>query len=127
MGDEDLIEVLRHGVPAFGLHEDNSTELFDIEAANEVMTEAADRIEALQADVAELEGWKAAEDAHHHALKARIAQLEAELAAAREAMALVARNVDWVPHPHCSEVDDALRALAPKLTAKIEEIRNGQG
>ena len=61
MGEEELIEVLRHGVPAFGLHEDNSTELFDIEAANEVMTEAADRIESQSARIAQLEAELAAE------------------------------------------------------------------
>jgi hypothetical protein len=61
------------------------------------------------------------------AMQARLVETLAVLEQAWEAMALVARNVDWMPHPHCSEVDDALRALAPKLTAKIEEMRNGQG
>jgi hypothetical protein len=35
-----------------------------------LLAEAADRIE-------ELEGWKAAEEAHHHLLKRRIEELEA--------------------------------------------------
>jgi hypothetical protein len=37
----DLLEQLDRGVPALGLHEDNSTELFDIDAANDTMAEAA--------------------------------------------------------------------------------------
>ena len=39
-------------------------------APDPLLAEAADRI-------AELESWKAAEEAHHHLLKRRIAELEA--------------------------------------------------
>ena len=41
------------------------------------VTEAADALEAQAARIAELESWKAAEDAHHHMLLSRIAALEA--------------------------------------------------
>lgn len=51
----------------------------------EVAEEAADAIEAQSARIAELESWKAAEDAHHHMLLSRISALVGELAAAREA------------------------------------------
>lgn len=49
----DLIARLRNGVPALGLHEDNSTELFDVEAANEVMCGAADALQALHVTASE--------------------------------------------------------------------------
>jgi hypothetical protein len=39
--------------------------------------QAADALEALASRIAELEDWKAAEDAHHHMLLSRIAALEA--------------------------------------------------
>jgi hypothetical protein len=42
----------------------------------EVAEEAANAIEAQSARIAELESWKAAEDAHHHMLLSRIAALE---------------------------------------------------
>jgi len=45
--------------------------------------QAADALEAQAARIAELESWKAAEDAHHHMLLSRIAALEADLAKAR--------------------------------------------
>ena len=45
---EDLVERLNNGVPAIGLHEDNNTELFDIEAADETMFEAAAILTALR-------------------------------------------------------------------------------
>ena len=35
------------------------------------------QISELKDRIAELEGWKAAEEAHHHLLKRRIAELEA--------------------------------------------------
>jgi hypothetical protein len=46
----------------------------------------------------------------------------------REAVALcalVAKNTDWMPYPHCSEVDDAVRALSPKLADFL--ARHGGG
>lgn len=52
---DDLVEQLKAGVPEVGLHEDNNTELFDVEAANETMAEAAATITALRQRVAELE------------------------------------------------------------------------
>ena len=45
---------------------------------------------------------------------------------ARVFLALVAGNVDWMPHPHCSDVEDALRSLAPRLTAAIAKIEGEQ-
>jgi hypothetical protein len=45
---------------------------------------------------------------------------------ARVFLALVAGNVDWMPHPHCSNVDDALRSLEPRLTAAIAKIERQQ-
>jgi hypothetical protein len=47
-------------------------------------------IEALQADVAELESWKVAEDAHHHMLLAEIRHLMNELQAHKDALAQAA-------------------------------------
>ena len=43
---DELIERLRAGVVQCGLHEDNNTELFDIEDANEAMFEAAQALAA---------------------------------------------------------------------------------
>jgi len=43
---DELIEKLRAGVVQCGLHEDNNTELFDIEDANEAMFEAAQALAA---------------------------------------------------------------------------------
>jgi hypothetical protein len=45
---------------------------------------------------------------------------------ARVFLALVAGNVDWMPHPHCSDVEDALRSLEPRLTAAIAKIEGEQ-
>lgn len=45
-----LIESLKEGVPVIGLHSDNETELYDIEAADETMFEAAAALEELQAE-----------------------------------------------------------------------------
>ena len=74
MSNEELIAILRHGQGQ------------DWDCPIDARIKAADRIEALQTQVAELESWKAAEDAHHHALRAQVAQLEAELAGAREGL-----------------------------------------
>jgi hypothetical protein len=45
---------------------------------------------------------------------------------ARVFLALVAGNVNWMPHPHCSNVEDALRSLAPRLTDAIAKIEGDQ-
>jgi hypothetical protein len=45
---------------------------------------------------------------------------------ARVFLTLVAGNVDWMPHPHCSNVDDALRSLEPRLAAAIAKIEGKQ-
>lgn len=45
---DELIEALRAGVPSCGLHEDNNTELFSIDDADETMAEAADTISRLR-------------------------------------------------------------------------------
>lgn len=47
------------------------------------------------------------------ALAAKEAELAAERAKVeklREALALCAKNVDWMPYPNCVQVDDAIRA-----------------
>lgn len=43
----ELLARLYDGVPVIGMHEDNSTELFDVGGADETMHEAAALIEAL--------------------------------------------------------------------------------
>lgn len=48
---DDLLERLNRGVVATGLHDDNNTELFDVEGANDAMHEAAQAIEALRTPV----------------------------------------------------------------------------
>ena len=40
----------------------------------------------------------------------RIEALSAENERLREALALCAKHVDWMPHPHCVEVDSVIRA-----------------
>jgi hypothetical protein len=47
-------------------------------------------IEGLRAEVAELESWKFAEDAHHHMLLAEIRRLTNELQAHKDALAQAA-------------------------------------
>jgi hypothetical protein len=44
-----------------------------------VIGQAADRIEAQAAEIEELKSWKAAEDAHHHKLRAEIERLREAL------------------------------------------------
>lgn len=55
-GSAELVERLREGTHEIGMHEDNSTELFDVQGANDVMWEAADTITRLEAEVAQLRG-----------------------------------------------------------------------
>lgn len=50
-GSAELVERLREGTHEIGMHEDNSTELFDVQGANDVMWEAADTITRLEADL----------------------------------------------------------------------------
>lgn len=45
----ELIDKLKDGVPLVGLHEDNNTEMFDVEEASDTMSEAADEIARLKA------------------------------------------------------------------------------
>ena len=40
----------------------------------------------------------------------RIETLSAENERLREALMLCAKHVDWMPHPHCVEVETAIRA-----------------
>lgn len=40
----------------------------------------------------------------------RIEALIAESERLREALTLCAKHVDWMPHPHCVEVETAIRA-----------------
>ena len=56
--------------------------MMDSDAIDKQREEAADRIEALSAENERL----------------------------REALALCAKHVDWMPHPHCVEVETAIRA-----------------
>lgn len=44
---DDLLERLARGVPMSGLHEDNETELFEIDDANDTMAEASHHIETI--------------------------------------------------------------------------------
>lgn len=44
----ELIEKLKDGVPLIGMHEDNNTEMFDVEEASDTMSEAADVINDLK-------------------------------------------------------------------------------
>jgi hypothetical protein len=69
---QELETRLRAGAPVCGLHHDNSTELFDIEAANETMYEAAQAITTTRAELA--------------ASAARVQALEGEVARLREAL-----------------------------------------
>ena len=46
----NLLERLRDGVRARGMHDDNCTELFDVQEANDTMHEAANRLAALEAE-----------------------------------------------------------------------------
>lgn len=78
----DLVERLRRGVPVEGLHEDNETELFDVDAANETMIDAKDEIELLNARIELIEGnnrlLREADEAkvkHIEAQEAEIARL----------------------------------------------------
>lgn len=50
----EVLEALLGGVTECGMHEDNSTELFDIDGANETMSEAADLIQSQQAEIERL-------------------------------------------------------------------------
>lgn len=50
----ELIEELREGVTPLGLHDDNTTELFDVSGADEKMAEAADALTTAQAEAAAL-------------------------------------------------------------------------
>jgi hypothetical protein len=68
----DLVTRLQGGVPCIGLHDDNSTELFAIEAADETMHEAAARIKALQAALAQAEAER---DGLHKALARVMAEI----------------------------------------------------
>lgn len=52
---DDLIKRLEAGVREVGLHDDNSTELFDIEEANDAMFDAKVKIEAQAAEIARLQ------------------------------------------------------------------------
>lgn len=53
---DELIGRLRKGVCLIGLHEDNNTELYNIEDADEAMAEAATALADMQAQVAAGEG-----------------------------------------------------------------------
>ena len=46
---DDLKERLRKGIVSDSLHEDNETELFDVDAADELCEDALERIEQLEA------------------------------------------------------------------------------
>jgi hypothetical protein len=50
----ELIEALRDGVPRCGLHDDNTTELFDIEDANDAMYRAAEALTSAQSEIERL-------------------------------------------------------------------------
>ncbi|MDT3378504.1 hypothetical protein RNI52_14330 [Labrys neptuniae] len=50
--NDDLIERLELGVPSCGMHDDNETELFDIDDANNTMIEAAHALRAQDAEIA---------------------------------------------------------------------------
>ena len=103
---KELVERLCNGVPAFGMHEDNSTELFDIEDANETMREAADTIEALQAEIERLtfDGIHTCHDdcprlpcvqrREIYALRAEVRHLMNELQAHKDALAQVKGSSD---------------------------------
>jgi peptidoglycan hydrolase CwlO-like protein len=85
---EELVKRLRNGVPADGLHEDNNTELFDIEDANEAMSEAADAIEALQAALA-------ARDGEIEALHKRIVEQRDEIIRLDLDLCEISKGEDW--------------------------------
>ncbi|QEN86011.1 hypothetical protein FZC33_07305 [Labrys sp. KNU-23] len=50
--NDDLIERLELGVSSCGMHDDNETELFDIDDANNTMIEAARTLRAKEAEIA---------------------------------------------------------------------------
>jgi FtsZ-binding cell division protein ZapB len=54
-------------------------ELIDEAIAAWICRAAADTIEAQAAEIEELKSWKAAEDAHHHAMRAEIERLREAL------------------------------------------------
>lgn len=51
---DDLKERLRKGIISDSLHEDNETELFDVDAADELCEDALERIEQLEAALREI-------------------------------------------------------------------------
>lgn len=51
---DDLKERLRKGIVSESLHEDNETELFDVDAADELCEDALERIEKLEAALVEI-------------------------------------------------------------------------
>ena len=55
-----MVADMKDGVHSMGMHEDNSTELFDIEGANDLMFEGGAMLEALAAENATLRASEAA-------------------------------------------------------------------
>ena len=70
--DKALVERLRDDWPEILVEKHW---MMDSDAIEEQRKEAADRIEAQAAEIAELKSWKAAEEAHHHKLRAEIERL----------------------------------------------------
>lgn len=56
---DDMVERLKAGVRECGLHEDNETELFDVDEASELMADAASRIVELESRLSAIgTGWQ---------------------------------------------------------------------
>lgn len=98
--DKALVERLRDDWPEILVEKHW---MMDSDAIEEQRKEAADRIEAQAAEIAELKSWKAAEDAHHHKLRAEIERL-------REALREVLE--EWVADYDPLLVDEILSRAA---------------
>jgi uncharacterized sporulation protein YeaH/YhbH (DUF444 family) len=76
-------------------------------APDPLVAEAADTIEAQAAEIEELKSWKAAEDAHHHAMRAGIKRLREAL---RGMVEYSRFNERW-QDAHPEYVRNSIRAL----------------
>lgn len=108
----DIVQTLRMGVPEVGLAEDNCTELFDIDAANEVMAEAADHIAALEARNARLE--EQVREAYERAAEAAEGERYAQHYV--DASASAGDMRPDIYNEACNDVAQAIRTLTTEQT-----------
>lgn len=77
----DLIERLEYGVCPSGIHEDNQTELFLVDDANDTMAEAAATIRTLATRIEQLERYLRLEQSNNVKFSWEIERINSELAA----------------------------------------------